>query len=347
MTAGGASGGTAGGVAQFRNEWFRLTTTGAVPARGGAALGETADGGLVLFGGFGPTSFLTDVWRLNVNATGSAWQQVLTTNVGPAVSGAAVAFDPARRQLVVVGGATTGTPASSETWVLDLETVTWSGPVMGPGPRYLSSLAFDSNRNVMLLFGGRSCGASCGTFIETNDLWEFNGSSWRELTTAGVRPSIREGASMVIRGDTLFVFGGVNALVAPSTGQTDSWALQGLGGTPTWQALTTPPFAPGRSQALLVFDPIRNVSVLFGGVTNATAQVTSFDASTWTFDHTTLTWSSGLSGQVPLRSPSARSSPSGAWSRTLNSVVLFGGLTGVSGSTNVVSDEVWLYGRTP
>ena len=53
-----------------------------------------------------------------------------------------------------------------------------------PGPRYLPDIAYDANRNVMVLFGG---GDPSGTTLY-DDTWEFDGTSWRKITASSPAP---------------------------------------------------------------------------------------------------------------------------------------------------------------
>ena len=47
----------------------------------------------------------------------------------------------------------------------------------GPSARYLTDVAYDLRRNVLVLFGG---GARDSATLY-DDTWEFDGSSWRRI----------------------------------------------------------------------------------------------------------------------------------------------------------------------
>jgi hypothetical protein len=124
---------------------------------------------VVLYGGVAPSgSTLADTWAWD----GSRW-----TSLGSAVprSHARMAFDRNLEALLVAGGLPT---------VAGLDMLAWSGaawtPVAHmaePSARYLTDVAYDRRRNVLVLFGGGAPDSS--TLYD--DTWEFDGSSWQRI----------------------------------------------------------------------------------------------------------------------------------------------------------------------
>lgn len=116
-------------------------------------------------------STLTDTWEWD----GVRWQTFDAG--GPGARAAAVmAYDEARSQLVLFGGAgVSGRPGHvDETW-------TWNGvnwsliADAGPGQRLLHSMSFDPRRRQVLLFGGDSARPA-------GDTWAWDGAKWTALT---------------------------------------------------------------------------------------------------------------------------------------------------------------------
>jgi hypothetical protein len=86
-----------------------------------------------------------------------------------------MAFDEEQGVLVIFGGAKSGSTFSSltaETWVL--RDGAWSlGSTDGPSPRGAPAMAYDPERNKILLYGGFSADQG-----ELADTWEWDGQVW-------------------------------------------------------------------------------------------------------------------------------------------------------------------------
>jgi hypothetical protein len=296
---------------------------------------------MVLFGGVRASNYVTDTWKLTNTANQLTWTQVLVSGTPPPGRGSqAVAFDSARRKLVVHGGANGATPDST-TWTFDVASSTWATVTTSGPSRSGAAMAFDSNRNVTLLFGGRS--ASTGA---NNDLWEFNGTSWTMVTVGGAAfPLAREAhvAFFDPVGNVFYISGGYNTADSTAAGRNDTWALTGLGsGSLQWQQLGGTSYAPGRWAASIGYDEDRRVFVMFGGNTAGAASGGVQVSDTWVFTPSTQSWRAGVNGQVPLMSPSARAYTSLAWSPIHRRVLLFGGYTTLNSSTE--DNQMWIYG---
>jgi len=119
---------------------------------------------VLLFGGVLPgAGTLGDTWAW----TGS-WAPAATAasprshaELGMSASGA-----------IVVGGFDQGSAT-----VMQLNGQTWTSAGAGPGPRYLSAIAFDPSRNVTVLYGGGNP-ANDELYADT---WELNASGWRKV----------------------------------------------------------------------------------------------------------------------------------------------------------------------
>lgn len=124
--------------------------------------GEATTGRLLLFGGASADLELGDLWLWN----GDDWGELGTTADPDTINtdaprplgrtGAAVAVDPNRRLMYVVGGTRQGT-LLGDLWRLDLRTLTWSRLAVagGPGAREGASVAYDPILDRLMLFGGR------------------------------------------------------------------------------------------------------------------------------------------------------------------------------------------------
>jgi hypothetical protein len=166
-----------------------------------------------------------------------------------------MAFDQARGVAVMFGGY--GTPTQTifpadlgDTWEWDGASWTLKA-TNGPSPRKRASMAYDSARNVTVLFGGYGPGGG-----EWGDTWEWDGTTWTLRTTSG--PPARESAVMAYDAvrQVCVLSGGLSS----SQYRSDTWEWDGT----TWtERLVAGPSS--RASASMSYDEARGVSVLYGG----------------------------------------------------------------------------------
>ena len=121
-----------------------------------------------------------------------------------------------------------------DTWVYSIEYDNWvrlDTPVAPPA-RGRHTMAFDDNRKLVYLFGGRYRPAEdmAGNYTLFGDLWAFdvNTDEWTELMTTGDAPSARTNTAMVYDdvNDRLILFGGnVSVSGLQFTPLTDTYVL--------------------------------------------------------------------------------------------------------------------------
>src|SRR5262249_34001120 len=88
----------------------------------------------------------------------------------------AMAFDAARREIVLFGGYTNG-PLMNDTWTYD--GVDWhqENPAHPPAARMLHSMSYDPVRQRVLMVGGTTPPAP----PEPDERWEWNGRVWLQV----------------------------------------------------------------------------------------------------------------------------------------------------------------------
>jgi hypothetical protein len=192
----------------------------------------------------------------------------------------------------------------------------------GPTGRNGYASCYDSNRGVMVIFGG-FVGAT--NYDET---WEFDGSTWTQVVTAA-----QPGTGGLCR----MVFDSArNVCVAYE------WYDNGVPGfvSNTWEYNGTnwTQIAPATSPTVsefcsLVFDSTRNLTVLFGGRNGAGTP----HNETWEYNGTTWTQA------APTASPTARYFSGVAFDSERDVAILHGGTTG---PTAQAIDETWEYDGT-
>lgn len=250
--------------------------------------------------------------------TPADWARYTGASPSPRVD-ASIAYDSARGRTVLFGGFTSqqsGTPLA-DTWEWDGAGWTQILPTSAPRARGGSGVAFDAERNRVVLFGGSSGHKSL------SDTWEYDGTTWTQMA-APISPSARALPGMAYHAASrrVVLFGG-----AASLG--DTWEWDGA----AWvqrQPLTSP---PGRAWAPLAYDSVRQRVVLFGGA--HCCDYFARLADTWEWDGTN--WSR----RQPVISPSPRFGHTVAYDTRRAVTVLFGGET-----RPALSDETWEWDGT-
>lgn len=170
---------------------------------------------------------------------------------------------------------------------------------MGLTARYWHTMAYDSARGVVVLFGGFDGG-------RRDDTWEWDGINWLKRSPVN-HPSAREGQSMAydsVRG-VVVLFGGFNAGY-----YSDTWEWDGT----NWVERNPLDHPSPRLFHAMAYDSARGVVVLFGGT-----DTVGYQNDTWEWDGTNWVQRS------PASSPPARNNHAMVYDSARGQVVLFGG----------------------
>lgn len=202
-------------------------------------------------------------------------------------------------------------------------------PAAVPPARDGFALAYDSTRQRVVLFGGRTQSTTPTWYADT---WEWDGSNWVPKVSP-VFPTARSGARMAFdsaRGRVV-MFGGIDAA---SAFLSDVWEWNGI----NWTQVSTNPSPPGRIDHALAYDPIRQRTVLFGG------WAWTMFADTWQWDGTS--WSL----QSASGAPTARARHAMCFDPYNGGLLLFGGHSCPSGNcaSNPITyhDDAYLWNGT-
>jgi hypothetical protein len=234
------------------------------------------------------------------NPCALTWHNVVrdgTPNSPGVLINQAVAFDSRRQVAVLFGGNNplTGVFDTSDTWEWNGQN--WTKRNSGQAPsRRDAAMAYDSDRGVCVMFGG-------GTNIflnETpfNDTWEWNGLVWTlrqgNNPNSTNQPPPMEGPQlaydsirrrMVLIGSSQHIGSDVQPI-------TRTWEWDGN----NWSVHSNAP--PPRIESAMAFDPIRGVTVLFGGLDY---ENNDFLNDTWIWNGTIWTRATVTSAPVARR----------------------------------------------
>jgi galactose oxidase-like protein len=174
---------------------------------------------------------------------------------------------------------------------------------IGPSEREVHRMAYDSNRQRVVLFGGRS-----GTTVVFNDTWEWDGDYWTEMSDLGPPPRSAHGLVFDSLRQRTVCFGGLSNIADPRSAFGDTWEWDGQNWT---QMADTGP--PARAFHAMAYDADRGRTVLFGG------QITdAFLNDTWEWDGAEWT-------QVADSGPSPRDACGATYDSSRHPMVLVGG----------------------
>ena len=190
---------------------------------------DSARGVTVMYGGAVAGRWDTSTWEWD----GSAWKRLDVPGPGPRAA-LRMTYDSRRRVVVLFGGAA---PPSGDDRPQEYlgDTWTWNGTegrraaTTGPAGRRDYSMTYDARRGLVLLYGGAAgTGAATRRF---DDMWSWDGTSWRELTLRAPTPGHRYVSAMAYdaRRDRTVLYGGYSC--QPGTNQCgvrdDTWEWDG------------------------------------------------------------------------------------------------------------------------
>ncbi|MCR9246335.1 MAG: kelch repeat-containing protein [bacterium] len=186
------------------------------------------------------------------------WQLESPATSPPARQDHCLEFDSTRGVAVMFGGYDwTPNQYYRDLWEYDGSNWTQRSLGSGPAARREAGMCFDSNRGVMVLFGG----LRGGTFTPVTyfgDTWEYDGTSWRQVAVSAATPAARF-ATLTFDSvrDVAVLFAGGSA-----TGfLTDTWEYDGSG----WVQRITLNSPPRRPDYAAAFDSRRGRLVAHPG----------------------------------------------------------------------------------
>jgi cysteine-rich repeat protein len=211
----------------------------------------------------------------------------------------------------------------------EIEAPTWTiVPHRPPAIRAYHAMVTDTRRDEVILWGGADERHEVPT-----DLVSWNGDSWRGRAT-DILPPGRVSGSLAYdeRRDRVVMFAGSDPSF--SVYQHDLWEWDGW----RWNERVTTSGPSPRVEHAMVFDSVRDVMVLVGGLA-VVGQTLEYVDETWLWDGTTwrLHQSASPAETIPKFSRMAL-----AFDPKRGETVMFGG----SGNTPIATDQTWLFDGT-
>jgi hypothetical protein len=265
---------------------------------------------------------------------------------------AAMTYDPVRQQVVMLGGSQLIGSGASTTTRFFGDAWAWNGSRWTPitsavPPRDGVLLAYDTNRERIVFFGGRDPQVQGGANVVLSETWELQGSTPARVATIGPTPArLHFGGGYDVARGRLVLFGGGD----PGTTLRDTWEWDGT----QWslRASTTPSITVGAPSKAVFLTGRNAVVMLVGSFSSGPTEIWQWSGSVWSkvgdgprgempmevaatgpndlviFDGGTgLTyhWNGTTTSQLSSTGPGQRFGAAMAYDASRHRVVLFGG----------------------
>jgi N-acetylneuraminic acid mutarotase len=200
-----------------------------------------------------------------------------------------------------------------------------------PSPRAYTSLAYDTESNRIILFGGQT-GDYTDSTSYNGETWayDFTVNRWLQMKpTTG--PTKRIAAELVYdaESDRIILFGGSGDPDMSTWGKMDTWAYDY--NTNTWTEMAK---GPNRHVGpRLAYDSESDRVILFGGYDMSDF----FYNETWAYDFNTNTWTE----MKPKTSPPGRNFHAMTYDSKADRILVWGGLN--TTGTAPVDESIWAY----
>jgi N-acetylneuraminic acid mutarotase/predicted phosphodiesterase len=280
----------------------------------------------------------SDTWSYDYNT--NTWEEMSPSTHPPASNSHMMAYHSGADSVVLFGGHTSGSGSDwmnhNQTWTYDYNTDTWTNmnPAVAPPSMCGGTMEYDSESNLIVLFGGWPDGGINSPPIR--ETWTYNlaTNTWTNVTT-GAEPSARSWPQMAYdsESDNIVFFGGFALGANLWEIYNDTWTYDA--NTNTWTEISTEgPNITGD----LVYDSESDRMVFYGGCLDMSEFPEDLVAETWQYDTNTETWEKMVNNIEPPK----RSRGEMAYDSESDKVILFSGIVWTGLPVDVVHD-CWAY----
>jgi hypothetical protein len=202
---------------------------------------------VVMFGGYNNQIGLSmnDTWEWD----GTTWTQITPATSPTARYQHAMVYDAARQRVLLFGGYNNQLGVSmNDTWEWDGVNWAQKSPATSPIVKYGHGMAYDSNRQRVVLFGGSN---------NNNHTWEWDGTNWAQKSPSTI-PTGQSTIAMAYDSvrQKVIMFGG------SSNPNNITWEWNGT----NWTQRSPATVPDGRYSHAMVFDSVRQKIVMTGGI---------------------------------------------------------------------------------
>jgi hypothetical protein len=259
--------------------------------------------------------------------------------------GSAMTYDSESDLIILFGGGVTADySATYDTWTYDVDSNTWTEKSPTVHPNTMGSLAYDSENDRAVYFGGSTDIVEDDVLSETW-IYNCNSDTWTEKSPK-TQPEARARGMLAYdnESDRTILLGGVlNGGSADEELLYGCWAYNlnaNLWNNVGWDwQEVTPANSPGtRTGSPLTYDIKADRMVIFSGWADLHSGGSRYN-DTWTYDYDTDSWTN----MSPAVMPEGRGAHSMAYSESDDLLVMFGGVTGYQQSHDDFRADTWTY----
>jgi N-acetylneuraminic acid mutarotase len=299
---------------------------------------------IILYGGgycyAGPGDvFYNDTWEYEASTT--TWTKIIPENCPPALHFQGMVYHTTADRTIMFGGSHKD-GLSDETWEYNSNTDNWTNLnpswMCDDGRRLFSPLAYDSESDKIILFGGYRGGM-------LNDVWayDYNTNSWECLAFLGedMKPPSRAYHALTydIESDRVILFGGDHTTETGWEPYGDTWAYDYNDNR--WEEMKPAKAPAPRTNVRMVYDSTLDRVILFGGAEyheNEPYVLPCFN-ETWLYDYNTNTWQELKTETTPTK----RCQVNMVYDSKRNKTILYGGVIGADSITkrHLFLNDTW------
>ncbi|MHA2021572.1 MAG: Kelch repeat-containing protein, partial [Candidatus Thorarchaeota archaeon] len=252
-----------------------------------------------------------------------------------------LAYNNDTDRVILFGGLNTGAADTSvqwnDTWAYDYNNDEWTNrmPDVSPPRTAIAAMVYDSESEVMIMFGGGHDGFN---FSDQTWAYDYSENNWTQMLPSS-SPSKRV-AQMAYdeESDKVILFGGAGKEDDAGTMNTytDTWSYDY--NTNTWTELN--PVEHPTSIGVMAYDVAADKIVMFGGSLTWYASESDLVTETWTYDFNDNSWEL----MSPSIEPPGRFAAAMAYDSESNRTLLYSGGNYTGGPDIFYSlQDIWGY----
>lgn len=322
---------------QNQNTWINMSefsTITPIFRLGHSMSYDSSNDRIIMFGGMNWNT-LNDTWTYDYKNT--TWQDRHPFLSPPASWMQGLVYNSRHDRTILFGGMLEdGITLSNYMWSYSSKTNVWTNlsSSIAPTPRYSHAMAYDSQSDRVIIFGGGTESETYGT----DETWsfDFGNNTWMDMTsTIRPPPRIQHQISYDPIHDRVILFGGRGPVNHKMVSLDDTWTYDY--DTNTWKNMSPLMIPTGLSQFAMAYDSQSQAVILFGGISSGNnGNIIMND--TWSYNYEKNLWEK----LIPLKSPSPCSSCAMAYNSRFDKMILFGGFIKHL-PPGKYSNETWVY----